>query len=290
MGKIADLMERMVAAGATRGQVIDAVYRLETEMFLEDHSIPEPNTGCWLWLGAVDVKGYGRVSSRKGVPGLAHRLALSVNLGKAGIDGLLALHTCDQPGCVNPAHIYGGDYQQNTNDMIRRGRSAGGRGVAAVVKANKPTPAELIGDEAVALLASYGYGVLEAPSMRGEVEFNEVWAAYPHKVGKRYALACYKAAIKRGCKHGEILFGVHHYVATKPPDRPWLNLSTFLNQERWKDVPAPVKGKIKSLGESFIEAAMKERQGETLFSMEYDDAQVGTVDATRSPVRRLPER
>ena len=65
----------------------------------------------------------------KGTPGLAHRLALSVNLGKAGIDGLLALHTCDQPGCVNPAHIYGGDYQQNTNDMIRRGRSAGGRGL-----------------------------------------------------------------------------------------------------------------------------------------------------------------
>ena len=88
---------------------------------------------------------------------------------------------------------------------------------------------------------------------------------YPHKVGKRYALACYKAAIKRGCKHGEILFGVHHYVATKPPDRPWLNLSTFLNQERWKDVPAPVKGKIKSLGESFIEAAMKERQGKPSF-------------------------
>ena len=59
MGKIADLMERMVAAGATRGQVIDAVYRLETEMFLEDHSIPEPNTGCWLWLGSVDVKVMG---------------------------------------------------------------------------------------------------------------------------------------------------------------------------------------------------------------------------------------
>jgi hypothetical protein len=35
-----------------------------------------------------------------------------------------------------------------------------------------------------------------------------------------------------------IIAGVKRYVAAKPADRPWLNPTTFLHQERWKDAPA----------------------------------------------------
>lgn len=36
--------------------------------------------------------------------------------------GKLALHTCDNPPCCNPRHLYEGDHQDNHNDMDRRGR------------------------------------------------------------------------------------------------------------------------------------------------------------------------
>ena len=35
------------------------------------------------------------------------------------------------------------------------------------------------------------------------------------------------------------MLGVDRYIGSKPPDRPWLNPSTFLNQRRWEDEPAP---------------------------------------------------
>ena len=40
--------------------------------------------------------------------------------------GLSVLHLCDNPGCINPAHLYTGTQQDNINDMIKRGRSAKG--------------------------------------------------------------------------------------------------------------------------------------------------------------------
>lgn len=130
MGKIADLMELMVSQGATRGQVIDAVRREETIQYLEEHSIPEPNTGCWLWLGSVDRKGYGRVNGRKTGVGLAHRLAFTVNV-KDGAGDLLVCHKCDQPSCVNPDHLYAGTFHDNATDRVRRGNGAGRMSIKA---------------------------------------------------------------------------------------------------------------------------------------------------------------
>ena len=66
--------------------------------------------------------------------------------------------------------------------------------------------------------------------------FGRFWAAWPHKVGKPAAL---RAFGKHAGAIDEILAGVDRSVRDKPPDRPWLNPSTFLNQERWNDQPAP---------------------------------------------------
>jgi uncharacterized protein YdaU (DUF1376 family) len=72
------------------------------------------------------------------------------------------------------------------------------------------------------------------------VVFNETfWPAYPHKVGKPAALKAFRGARKRA-KLPEIMAGLQRYIAAKPPDRPWCNPATFLNQDRWNDQPAAV--------------------------------------------------
>jgi hypothetical protein len=92
---------------------------------LEAMSMPEPNSGCLLWLGAVTTKGYGTLSF-EGVPYYAHHAAWCVAKGDVDededVDAQWYLHKCDVRSCVNSAHIYRGDVQANTNDRMRRNR------------------------------------------------------------------------------------------------------------------------------------------------------------------------
>lgn len=70
-------------------------------------------------------------------------------------------------------------------------------------------------------------------------EFSEqFWPAFPNKVGKPAAERAFYAARKRGCDLDRIMAGLDRYIRAKPPDRPWMNPATFLNQERFEDEPA----------------------------------------------------
>lgn len=71
-------------------------------------------------------------------------------------------------------------------------------------------------------------------------EFAYFWEAWPNKVGKPAAVKALAAARKRGAPFAAIMDGVGNYIRDKPPDRPWLNPATFLNQNRWEDQPATV--------------------------------------------------
>lgn len=89
---------------------------------VEERSIPEPNTGCWIWLGSVNVvTGYGR-SFRDGRYVSAHRLAWMAANGREIPPGLVVLHSCDNPPCVNPAHLSVGTQGENNADRDRKGR------------------------------------------------------------------------------------------------------------------------------------------------------------------------
>ncbi len=81
---------------------------------------------CWEWRGNIFVKtGYGRFYVG-GKGRRAHRVALSLALGRE-LDGL-ALHSCDNPPCVNPRHLREGTHKDNAEDMISRDRQARMRG------------------------------------------------------------------------------------------------------------------------------------------------------------------
>ena len=83
------------------------------------------NANCWLWTAKRTRGGYGqmRVGSRLLY---AHRLAYEHWVGPIP-NGALICHTCDTPACVNPDHLYVGDYVSNARDMHDRLRARGGR-------------------------------------------------------------------------------------------------------------------------------------------------------------------
>lgn len=92
---------------------------------LENYSIPEPNSGCWLWTGTTNGKtGYGLMST--GVKGqfYAHRVSYEFYCGPIPA-GVQILHKCDNSCCINPDHLYPGTVQDNMRDVRARRRGKG---------------------------------------------------------------------------------------------------------------------------------------------------------------------
>lgn len=81
---------------------------------------------CWPWTAHVNRKGYGRITAdgrSRPAPQVAWSLANRCTFPV----GLLACHSCDNPSCVNPAHIWPGTPSQNMLDAVRKGRWKGSR-------------------------------------------------------------------------------------------------------------------------------------------------------------------
>lgn len=78
---------------------------------------------CWPWQGVVDQGGYGRIGSagRHGPVLKTHRVAYELVCGPIP-PGAVICHTCDNPPCCNPAHLFAGTAKANTQDSIAKGR------------------------------------------------------------------------------------------------------------------------------------------------------------------------
>lgn len=76
---------------------------------------------CWLWTGAKNKDGYGSVGMGNGKTELAHR-AVWLELVGSIPAGKYVLHTCDNPSCVRPDHLWLGTQADNVADCARKGR------------------------------------------------------------------------------------------------------------------------------------------------------------------------
>lgn len=94
----------------------------------EDKYIPEPNSGCWLWLDHIGKARYGFISW-KGKKHKAHRMSYQIYIGPIP-PGMLICHKCDNPSCVNPDHLFLGTQTDNMRDMVRKGRANKKKGSA----------------------------------------------------------------------------------------------------------------------------------------------------------------
>lgn len=80
--------------------------------------------GCWEWIGCKSG-GYGRIWVKKEnrqVKSLAHRISWEMFRGPIS-NNLFVCHTCDNPPCVNPDHLWLGTKSDNTIDMWKKGRA-----------------------------------------------------------------------------------------------------------------------------------------------------------------------
>jgi len=97
---------------------------------LYGYSIPErlangldaaPINGCWIWKRTHNGYGYGTLTV-KGKSNYAHRLAYVFSKGPIS-PGMHVCHRCDNPGCINPDHLFLGTPSDNMKDCYQKGRS-----------------------------------------------------------------------------------------------------------------------------------------------------------------------
>jgi HNH endonuclease len=80
--------------------------------------------GCHIWIQSVDRWGYG-AAYWEGKRWIAHRLSWTAHNGPIPA-GLLVLHRCDNPNCINPDHLWLGTNDDNMADMKAKGRARNG--------------------------------------------------------------------------------------------------------------------------------------------------------------------
>lgn len=133
-------------------------------------SIPEPNTGCWLWekqaskthdYGAFSLPGVGSVR--------AHRLAFALVNGDVP-DGIVVRHRCDNPACVNPDHLELGTQRENVSDRYSRGRFVGN---PAVQKLDEATAKAIFESEDSSAATARKFGV--SPTLVKSIRRREIW-------------------------------------------------------------------------------------------------------------------
>ena len=93
--------------------------------YITNKSVAIPETGCWIWMGAVTPAGYGFANPPNAIKRneLAHRASYRIFVGNIP-QGMVVAHACDNPYCVNPRHLWLATHKQNSGDMVSKKRSA----------------------------------------------------------------------------------------------------------------------------------------------------------------------
>lgn len=131
---------------------------------------PVSKDECWNWIGATAGKGYG-VLSINGKMKYAHRVQYERWNNTSIPDGMVVLHACDNPSCVNPFHLSIGTQRENIEDAVKKGRTAKGeahglvKNPGAAARGERVASSKLTAEQVDAIRKEYVKGT---PGRRSE--------------------------------------------------------------------------------------------------------------------------
>jgi hypothetical protein len=133
-----------------------------------------PN-GCWVWVGAVNKErnGYGVFSAGRKML-RAHRYSYEYFIGPIS-DGLMVLHHCDNPACVNPEHFHLGKHKENANDRKIRNRTGWKLAADVVREIKEKLSVGNVPGLQTALATEYGV----TPSLINNIYNDRAWTHVP---------------------------------------------------------------------------------------------------------------
>lgn len=157
-------------------------------------------SGCWVWIASKDQDGYPifRASVAGQYFHRGHRASYAMFKG-AIHEGMHVCHTCDNPSCVNPDHLFLGTIEDNMKDKVAKGRSRvpkGEESVHAVLSEEQAQAILLDARPYTAIAADYGVSA----STIGSIKNRESWRhldgepAKAKRIGRR-GESCYRAAL-----------------------------------------------------------------------------------------------
>ncbi len=124
--------------------------------------------GCWEWIGPVNETGYGRFflnGKNRKAPRVAYELMVGpIPPSDYSIHGTMIMHTCDNPKCVNPAHLRLGDAGLNMTDALLKGRLRGPAQILTLDRARAIKARLAEGAKKVAVAKEFG---VSAACVRG---------------------------------------------------------------------------------------------------------------------------
>jgi hypothetical protein len=124
---------------------------------------------CWEWKAKCNPNGYGQFRVKEHTT--AHRVSWELTNGPIP-EGLYVCHRCDNPPCVNPAHLFLGTAQDNARDMVKKGRDRASVCPESIVRGEKVGSAKLTNEQVIRIRSDYAGGGISCRELAAKYGVN----------------------------------------------------------------------------------------------------------------------